>query len=80
MFWAAAIWATRTGNWVRVVSGEDHIHTQNSMHYMGEALDFHALDMDGLNDWLVYLGYVTYWQVQGHYFHVHAENPHHVVG
>jgi hypothetical protein len=32
MFHTAAIWATRTGNSLRVVSANDHEHVPNSLH------------------------------------------------
>ena len=73
MYWTAAVWAVRSGNWVTVVSGNDHIHMRNSMHYADRALDFHSSDMDGLNEWLNYHGYATFWQVAGHYAHVHGQ-------
>jgi len=41
IFDLADIWAARTGNDVRLVSGNDHVHSRRSAHYLGEALDFH---------------------------------------
>lgn len=73
MYWTAAVWAVRSGNWVTVVSGNDHIHSRDSMHYADMALDFHSSDMDGLNEWLNYHGYATFWQVAGHFAHVHGQ-------
>lgn len=69
---AASIWAARAGGWVKVVSANDHIHERNSDHYQDRAIDFHASDLWGLNDWLLLQGLETYWQVPGHFAHVHA--------
>lgn len=73
MFDAAAVWAQRSGNWVRVVSANDHVHVENSLHYEDRALDFHSSDLDGLATVLRGVGYRVLWQVPGHYAHVHAE-------
>jgi len=73
MYWTAAVWAVRSGNWVTVVSANDHIHMKDSMHYSNRALDFHSSDIDGLNMWLNYQGYGTLWQVAGHFNHVHGQ-------
>jgi len=75
MVLAAAVFASRTGNTVTIVSGNDHLHVANSAHYSGRALDFHSTDLDGLDSWLNYHGYNTLWQVAGHYFHVHGALP-----
>ena len=72
IFWTAAVWAVRSGNTVTVVSGNDHLHSTNSDHYSGRALDFHSSDMAGLNAWLNRYGYRTLWQVTGHFYHVHG--------
>jgi hypothetical protein len=73
MFYTAATWATRTGNSLRVVSANDHIHVTNSLHYADRALDFHSSDLDGLAAHLRRFSYRVLWQVAGHYNHVHAE-------
>ena len=48
MFDIADIWATRTGNTVRLTSANDHLHTRGSAHYAGRALDLLSSDPDGL--------------------------------
>ena len=74
MFHTAATWATRTGNSLRVVSGNDHQHSSpRSKHFSDEALDFHSSDLDGLAAHLRRFEYRVLWQVPGHYGHVHAE-------
>ena len=73
MFSTAATWATRTGNSLRVVSGNDHDHMPNSLHYEDRALDFHSSDLNGLATWLKNYGYRVLWAVPGHFAHVHAE-------
>lgn len=75
MFVLAVVWAKRTGNTLRVVSGNDHAHSRNSMHYENRALDFWSSDSDALNHFLQNQGYETLWRVPGHYAHVHAEIP-----
>lgn len=69
------IWAARTTAAVRVVSANDHIHSRNSAHYDGLALDLHSSDPDGLAAMLRRAGYRVLWNVPGHYAHVHAEHP-----
>jgi hypothetical protein len=73
MFDLADIWATRTGAEVRLVSANDHVHSRNSAHYEGEALDFHTSNPDGLSDLFRLAGYRVLWRVPGHYAHVHVE-------
>jgi hypothetical protein len=73
IFDLADIWAARTGNDVRLVSGNDHVHTRRSAHYLGEALDFHSSDPDGLAAAFRQAGYRVLWKVPGHYAHVHVE-------
>jgi hypothetical protein len=73
IFDLADIWAARTGNEVRLVSGNDHIHSRRSAHYFGEALDFHSSDPDGLAALFRQAGYRVLWKVAGHYAHVHVE-------
>jgi hypothetical protein len=74
MFDLADIWASRTGNDVRLVSANDHTHSHGSSHYAGLALDFHSSDMDGLSAALQQAGYRVLWNVRGHYAHVHVEH------
>jgi hypothetical protein len=73
MFDLADIWATRTGNDVRLVSANDHVHSRGSAHYDGKALDFQSSDMDGLSETFRQAGYRVLWRVPGHYGHVHVE-------
>ena len=73
MFDLVDIWAARTGNTVRLVSANDHIHTPNSLHYEGLALDLHSSNLDGLARALRTAGYRVLWRVPGHYGHVHVE-------
>jgi hypothetical protein len=73
MFDLADIWATRSGAEVRLVSANDHLHSRNSAHYEGEALDFHSSDPDGLSELFRLAGYRVLWKVRGHYAHVHVE-------
>jgi hypothetical protein len=74
MFHLADIWATRTGNDVRLVSANDHAHSRGSAHYDGLALDFHSSDPSGLARTLQQSGYRVLWRVPGHYGHVHVED------
>ena len=69
----AEIWAARTGQEIRLVSANDHVHTRRSAHYLGLALDFHSSDPDGLARMLRAAGYRVLWKVPGHYAHVHVE-------
>jgi hypothetical protein len=73
MFGLADIWATRTGEAVRLVSANDHIHARGSAHYAGLALDFQSADDDGLSAMFKLYGYRVLWRVPGHYGHVHVE-------
>jgi hypothetical protein len=73
MFDLADIWASRTGNDVRLVSANDHVHSRGSAHYDGKALDFQSSDMDALSDAFRQAGYRVLWKVPGHYGHVHVE-------
>jgi hypothetical protein len=73
MFNLADIWATRTGQAVRLVSANDHIHSRGSAHYAGLALDFQSSDPDGLSTTFRLLGYRVLWKLPGHYGHVHVE-------
>lgn len=71
----ADIWATRTGNTVRLVSANDHVHTPGSAHYAGRAVDLHSSNLDGLAAALRGLGYKVLWKVPGHFTHVHVQEP-----
>lgn len=75
MFDLVDIWAARTGAWVRLVSANDHVHSRNSAHYAGVAIDLHSSDPDGLARMLPRAGYRVLWNVPGHYAHVHVEQP-----
>ena len=70
----ADIWASRTGNEVRLVSANDHVHSRGSAHYAGMALDFHSSDPDGLSAAMRVLGYRVLWNVPGHFAHLHIED------
>jgi hypothetical protein len=69
----ADIWAARTGNTVRLVSANDHVHARGSAHYAGVALDLHSSDPEGLSAALRQAGYRVLWNVPGHWGHVHVE-------
>ena len=73
MFDLADIWATRTGEHVRLVSANDHVHSRRSAHYEGLALDFQSSDPDGLSETFKQAGYRVLWKVPGHFGHVHVE-------
>jgi hypothetical protein len=74
MFDLADIWATRTGEEVRLVSANDHVHSRGSAHYEGLALDFQSSDPDALAATFRLAGYRVLWKVPGHYGHVHVEH------
>jgi hypothetical protein len=73
IFDLADIWAARTGNSVRLVSANDHVHTRGSAHYAGVAVDLHTSDPEGLSAALRQIGYRVLWNVPGHWSHVHVE-------
>jgi hypothetical protein len=73
MFDLADIWATRTGERVRLVSANDHVHSRRSAHYEGLALDFQSSDPDQLSATFRDAGYRVLWRVPGHFGHVHVE-------
>ena len=75
IFDMADIWAARTGERVRLVSANDHIHTRRSAHYAGMALDFLSADPDALSTMFRLAGYRVLWKVPGHYGHLHVEQP-----
>jgi hypothetical protein len=70
----ADIWATRTGEEVRLVSANDHVHSRGSAHYDGLALDFQSSNPEGLSTTFRLAGYRVLWNVRGHYGHVHVEH------
>ena len=69
----ARIWAARSREQVVLVSANDHIHIWNSAHYADRAVDVQGTGLDGLAAWYRGLGLIVYWQVPGHFQHVHAE-------
>ena len=73
IFDLADIWATRTGNDVRLASANDHVHSRGSTHYAGLAVDLHSSDSEGLSLAMRLAGYRVLWNVPGHYAHVHVE-------
>ena len=73
IFDMADIWATRTGERVRLVSANDHVHSRGSAHYEGLALDFQSSDPDALSATFRQAGYRVLWRVPGHFGHVHVE-------
>lgn len=73
MFDLADIWARRTGNEVRLVSANDHVHARASMHYAGLAIDLHSSAPDALAEAMRRLGFRVLWKVPGHYGHLHVE-------
>lgn len=75
IFDLADIWAARTGQTVRLVSANDHVHVHGSAHYAGRALDLHSSDLDGLATAFRAAGYHVLWRVPGHFGHVHVEEP-----
>jgi hypothetical protein len=74
IFDLADIWAIRTGQDVRLVSANDHVHSRGSAHYAGLALDFQSSDPEGLSTMFRIAGYRVLWRVPGHYGHVHVEH------
>ena len=73
MFNLADIWAARSGAYVVLVSGNDHVHSRRSAHYAGLALDFQSSNPDGLSAMFRLAGYRVLWKVPGHYGHVHVQ-------
>jgi len=69
----ARIWAVRSAEQIVLVSANDHVHTWNSAHYADRAIDIHGTGLDGLAAWYKGLGLTVYWQVPGHWQHVHVE-------
>jgi len=74
IFNLADIWATRTGQEVRLVSANDHLHSRGSAHYAGLAVDFQSSDPGGLSETFRLAGYRVLWNVPGHYGHIHVEH------
>jgi hypothetical protein len=75
IFDIADVWATRTGNTVRLVSANDHVHARHSAHYAGLAVDLHSSNLEALAKMLKKIGYRVLWKVPGHFSHVHVEEP-----
>jgi len=73
MFDLADIWARRTGEGVRLVSANDHVHSRASAHYAGLAIDLHSTANDALARVLRAAGYAVLWNVRGHFSHVHVQ-------
>ena len=73
MFDLADIWAARTGEQVRLVSANDHVHSRRSAHYEGMAVDFQSTVPDRLSSTSRHAGYRVLWRVPGHFGHVHIE-------
>ena len=73
MFDLADIWARRTGEEVRLVSANDHVHSRKSAHYEGRAIDLHSSANAALARVLRGAGYAVLWNVPGHFGHVHVE-------
>jgi hypothetical protein len=73
IFDVADIWAARTGQSVRLVSANDHVHSRASAHYEGLAVDLHSSAPDGLADAMRLAGFTVLWKVPGHFNHLHVE-------
>jgi hypothetical protein len=73
MFDLADIWARRTGEVVRLVSANDHVHSRRSAHYEGLAIDLHSSAPSALAKALREAGYAVLWNVPGHFGHVHVQ-------
>jgi hypothetical protein len=69
----ADIWAKRTGNDVRLVSANDHVHSRASAHYEGLAVDLHSSAPDALAEAMRLAGFTVLWRVPGHFNHLHVE-------
>ena len=69
----ARIWAARSGEHVVLVSANDHVHSWNSAHYADRAVDIQGTGLNELAAWYRGLGLLVYWQVPGHWQHVHVE-------
>ena len=80
MFDLADIWARRTGEAVRLVSANDHVHSRTSAHYDGLAIDLHSSANGALAGVLRAAGYAVLWNVRGHFSHVHVQAPRPVPG
>jgi len=73
IFDVADIWAARTGQSVRLVSANDHVHSRASAHYEGLAVDLHSSDNDALAGVMRQAGFLVLWRVPGHFGHLHVE-------
>ena len=71
MFDLADIWARRTGEEVRLVSANDHVHSRKSAHYEGRAIDLHSSANAALARVLRGAGYAVLWNVPGHFGQPH---------
>jgi hypothetical protein len=69
----ADIWAARTGETVRLVSANDHVHSRASAHYEGLAVDLHSSAPDVLASAMRQAGFLVLWRVPGHFGHLHVE-------
>lgn len=69
----ARIWAMRSREQIVLVGANDHIHTRNSAHYAGRAVDIQGTGLNELAAWYRGFGLLVYWQVAGHWRHVHVE-------
>lgn len=73
IFDLADIWAGRTGQQVTLVSANDHVHMPRSAHYAGLAVDLHSSAPGALAALMRRLGYTVFWNVPGHWNHVHVQ-------
>jgi hypothetical protein len=73
IFDVADIWAARTGETVRLVSANDHVHSRASAHYEGLAVDLHSSAPDALAEAMRLAGFMVLWRVPGHFGHLHVE-------
>lgn len=55
------------------MSANDHVHSRRSAHYAGLALDLHSSAPSALATLMRRLGYTVFWNVQGHFNHVHVQ-------
>lgn len=55
------------------MSANDHVHSRRSAHYAGLALDLHSSAPSALAALMRGLGYTVFWNVPGHFNHVHVE-------
>lgn len=55
------------------MSANDHVHSRRSAHYAGLALDLHSSAPSALATLMRRLGYTVFWNVPGHFNHVHVQ-------